>query len=113
MEDSDYVQFVEVRARGRLCPQRPSGPCRCGPTPSRRLPANFLSSGGSGALSDACSAAPFTHQVTTRNEVDEDAWDSDGAHTHTSVVTGSTVRVCLPAATGWATGWGAPAGLGC
>jgi hypothetical protein len=31
-------------------------------------------------------------QVTTRNEVDEDAWDSDGTHTHTSAVTGSTVR---------------------
>ena len=52
-------------------------------------------------------------QVTTRNEVDEDAWDSDGAHTHTSVVTGSTVRVCLLPAAGWATGWGAPVGLGC
>jgi hypothetical protein len=72
---------------------------RSRPTLARRLPATLLYSVGSGALT--CALCPFPCKVTTRNEVDEDAWDSDGAHTHTSVVTGSTVRVCLPGAAGW------------
>lgn len=37
-----------------------------------------------------CFPANALGQVTRYNEVDEDAWDSDGTHTHTSLPT-STV----------------------
>jgi hypothetical protein len=65
--ESEYVEFVEVRS------MVPAG--------------GAMPAGGAGA-----DAVAHTAQTTTRNEVDEDAWDSDGTWTHSTAVTASTAR---------------------
>ena len=79
-----------LRCVPRFLPPASRQPPPLGTSPARWLDAALLSPRARSA--DSFSLGTPNAKVTTRNEVDEDAWDSDGAHTHTSVVTGSTAR---------------------